>query len=110
MGTKNDPGMFDCYAKLEDDEPFFVLRAKDRKAPELVELWAERSARSQSDLKRAKAQKCAGDMRLWRARRDEEESREAMEKRRRWHFAFMFVVATAAGVLMGLAYCWLEVS
>lgn len=29
MGTKNNPGKYDCYAKLEPDEPHFVLRGKD---------------------------------------------------------------------------------
>lgn len=36
MSTKLDPGQFDCYAKLADDEPYFVLRAKDPHAPVLV--------------------------------------------------------------------------
>jgi len=39
MGTKHFPGEFDCYAKLDADEPFFVLRAKDPVAPHLVQLW-----------------------------------------------------------------------
>lgn len=40
MSTKQNPGPFDCYAKLKDDEPYFVLRAKDPDAPALVEAWA----------------------------------------------------------------------
>lgn len=39
MGTKNNPGQFDCYAKAEPDEPIFTLRGKDRSAPYLVEIW-----------------------------------------------------------------------
>jgi hypothetical protein len=39
MGTKKDPGKFDCYAKLADDEPYFVLRGKDPVAWILVNLW-----------------------------------------------------------------------
>ncbi len=39
MGTKIDPGKFDCYAKLDPDEPFFVLRAKDPIAPYLIQAW-----------------------------------------------------------------------
>lgn len=39
MGTKNNPGEFDCYAKLGDDEPFFVLRANDPLAPNIVMEW-----------------------------------------------------------------------
>ena len=39
MGTKKQPGEFDCYAKLGPDEPYFVLRAKDPYAPQLVLIW-----------------------------------------------------------------------
>lgn len=41
MGTKNEPGAFDCYAKLEPDEPYFLLRGKDPSAPFLTRAWAE---------------------------------------------------------------------
>ena len=44
MSTKNDPGQFDCYARLADDEPYFVLRAKDPIAPDLVQEWSRRRA------------------------------------------------------------------
>jgi hypothetical protein len=40
MATKNDPGPYDCYAKLADDEPYFLLRAKDPVGPFLVSAWA----------------------------------------------------------------------
>lgn len=40
MGTKANPGKFDCYAKLEPHEPHFVLKATDPFAPHLVEMWA----------------------------------------------------------------------
>jgi hypothetical protein len=39
MGTKNIPGMFDCYKELADDEPHFVLKSTDRSAPYLVRIW-----------------------------------------------------------------------
>lgn len=39
MGTKANPGKFDCYAKAADDEPLFVLRAKDPTAKHLVCVW-----------------------------------------------------------------------
>ena len=42
MGTKNKPGQFDCYDKAEADEPIFVLRAKDRYAPDIVRQWADK--------------------------------------------------------------------
>lgn len=40
MGTKNNPGAFDCYANAEPDEPMFVLLGRDKHAPTLVWLWA----------------------------------------------------------------------
>ena len=41
MGTKANPGKFDCYAKAADDEPIFVLRASDPRAPDAVRHWAD---------------------------------------------------------------------
>lgn len=41
MGTKNKPGDYDCFAKLADGEPYFVLRAQDVYAPEIVRYWAQ---------------------------------------------------------------------
>lgn len=29
MGTKTQPGRYDCYNTLKDDEPHFVLMARD---------------------------------------------------------------------------------
>lgn len=40
MGTKTFPGMFDCYAEAESDEPLFTLLARDPLAPHLVKMWA----------------------------------------------------------------------
>lgn len=40
MGTKNNPGPYDCYANAEPDEPMFVLLARDETAPYFVEAWA----------------------------------------------------------------------
>lgn len=39
MGTKNEPGAYDCHAKAEDDEELFTLLARDPLAHGLVELW-----------------------------------------------------------------------
>ena len=55
MGTKSNPGKFDCYNKLADDEPFFVLRAKDPTAPGLVMAWRALRAGNISN-----AQMCVG--------------------------------------------------
>lgn len=41
MGTKNEPGQFDCYDKAEPDEPLFTLLARDPLAPHLVRLWTQ---------------------------------------------------------------------
>jgi hypothetical protein len=41
MGTKNNPGKFDCYHNAEADEPMFVLLARDRLAGHLVSLWSK---------------------------------------------------------------------
>lgn len=40
MGTKLNPGRFDCYANAKPDEPMFILLARDPQAPTLVRLWA----------------------------------------------------------------------
>lgn len=40
MGTKSNPGPFDCYANAQPDEPLFVLLARDRIGASLVRLWA----------------------------------------------------------------------
>lgn len=39
MGTKLEPGKFDCHAKAAPDEPLFTLRGKDPAAPYLVMMW-----------------------------------------------------------------------
>lgn len=81
MATKNNPGEFDCYAAVADDEPIFILRATDRLAPEIVEAWADRYALSkvvaqlsgapaaltiEQRRKYDEAKRCAREMRRWR--------------------------------------------
>ena len=89
MGTKTRPGEFDCYASAGDDEPMFVLLARDEDAPGCVEAWArarfERIARTWCGVrspdrydhahkeeltlglrKVAEALQCASSMRRWR--------------------------------------------
>lgn len=74
MGTKNNPGKFDCYANAEPDEPMFILLARDASAPEVVEDWAADRMRAivlglkpKSDLPMVdEAQRCAESMRAWR--------------------------------------------
>lgn len=45
MGTKNEPGQFDCYANALPDEPMFVLLARDPDFARLVNEWADRRER-----------------------------------------------------------------
>lgn len=78
MGTKKNPGEFDCYEAAEDDEPMFVLLARDESAPDLVESWArlrklriagERPDRAERDLEKVnEALECAAAMRRWHAK------------------------------------------
>jgi hypothetical protein len=49
VGTKNNPGEFDCYAKAEPDEPMFTLLARDPQFANLVRLWAALRRRNYAD-------------------------------------------------------------
>lgn len=40
MGTKLNPGKFDCHASAGADEPLFTLLARDPLAPFLTSIWA----------------------------------------------------------------------
>jgi hypothetical protein len=40
MGTKNNPGTFDCYAALSPDEPYFLIAGRDQDAHIIVHMWA----------------------------------------------------------------------
>ena len=67
MGTKNNPGQFDCYHNAAPDEPMFVLLARDPLAPILVELWASlRQHAVGNPSKVAEARDCAKAMRDWK--------------------------------------------
>ena len=69
MGTKNNPGNFDCYGNAEDDEPMFILLARDSLAPILVRLWAD--MRASFDIgnvqKCSEAELCATAMEIWKS-------------------------------------------
>lgn len=74
MGSKANPGKFDCYANALPNEPMFVLLARDSDAPARVEEWA--FAREEgvmngsypaSDIALVQeARECAYNMREWR--------------------------------------------
>lgn len=68
MGTKNNPGKFDCYANAEPDEPMFILLGRDRHAATLVKLWALlRHMEEEDSTKVAEALGCAAKMDEWRS-------------------------------------------
>jgi hypothetical protein len=84
MGTKNNPGKFDCYADADDDEPMFVLLARDATAPSIVREWAymrsdaiNRGEKPESDRATViEAFACSDAMDTWRkaSRPDDPES------------------------------------
>ena len=66
MGTKNNPGRFDCYARAHPDEPMFTLLGRDPDAQAIVSLWAIlRHRRDPADPKVQEAIACANAMRAW---------------------------------------------
>jgi hypothetical protein len=78
MGSKNNPGKFDCYSNALPDEPMFILLARDPYAPWLLEEWAgereaqiENGRRPTSDMAMVvEARQCAENMREWRKTND----------------------------------------
>jgi len=66
MGTKNNPGEFDCYANADPDEPMFILLGRDPMAPYLVRAWAQyRESAGEDAAKVKEALNCAQQMREW---------------------------------------------
>lgn len=78
MGSKNDPGEFDCYGNALPDEPMFILLARDPGAAFAVEAWADRrenliniGTKPRSDMAMVEeARECAANMRKWRTEND----------------------------------------
>ncbi len=69
MGTKTDPGFFNCYGEAAADEPLFTLLARDPDAPLVVEIWARvREARTGPTDRTREALDVAMRMRQWRLR------------------------------------------
>lgn len=68
MGTKINPGPFDCYAAAEPDEPMFILLARDPEAAALVRAWAQRRSEQPrpNPAKISEAYKLADEMDAWR--------------------------------------------
>ena len=74
MGTKLNPGRFDCYQNALPDEPMFILLGRDPFGPQLVKEWAEHRMRDIQNGIRPKedlgmvqeAFECASAMEKWR--------------------------------------------
>lgn len=65
MGTKNNPGKYDCYEKADPDEPMFVLLGRDPNAPILVRMWAQMREDREGRDKIQEALACADAMEEW---------------------------------------------
>ena len=78
MGTKLTELRDGCFARALDDEPMFVLLARDPSAPDLTEDWAARrhaeidnGQRPARDIEQVnEARTCARNMRAWRTEND----------------------------------------
>jgi hypothetical protein len=78
MGSKNNPGDFDCYGNALPDEPMFILLGRDPSAPMLVQQWARQreleinaGRRPESDRRMVEeARQCVSTMMVWRREND----------------------------------------
>lgn len=76
MGTKENPGEFDCHANAGDDEPIFTLRAKDPAAPAAIRAWVEArklakpTTTEREQFRLMEAMGCAMEMEAWRQKID----------------------------------------
>jgi len=61
MGTKDNPGKYDCYAKAAPDEPMFTLLGRDSDAAFIVRVWihVKKHVGDSSPEKLAEAEQCA---------------------------------------------------
>ena len=85
MGTKQNPGKFDCYSRAEPDEPVFVLLGRDPVAHILVEDWAslrERLGKTEPKVIE-EARQCALSMFDWASNKGKVEQQDAAERLRR---------------------------
>jgi hypothetical protein len=80
MGTKNNPGAFDCYKAAELDEPMFVLLGRDPSAAPLVRLWAalrEMQDEVKNPSKVEEAKKVANELEAWAKKKGKRKEVEA---------------------------------
>ena len=80
MGTKANPGSYDCYSKAEPDEPMFVLLGRDPVAAAAVWLWIqirkEMGTTEEPMLDEARA--CMRALTKWARSHGKEEQAQAM--------------------------------
>jgi hypothetical protein len=68
MGTKNNPGAFDCYEHAHPDEPMFVILGRDPIGGAIVRAWAAARAhlaKTGDAAKITEAVQCAAAMDEW---------------------------------------------
>lgn len=69
MGTKTNPGAFDCYANAKPDEPMFILLGRDTLGAWLVRIWVymriAMGKNTRSDPEIVEALQCADQMEQW---------------------------------------------
>lgn len=87
MGSKNNPGKFDCYANAEPDEPMFVLLGRDPTASIVVKFWhdlkqimVEEGTSASSDAKLEEALTCSEAMHAWAKAQGKDEKLAAAKK------------------------------
>ena len=73
LGTMASPSRYDCLRSLKRDEPYFVVRSRDRYGPKIVRHWAavvmnDPAASAQSREKAAEAYELAGRMEAWQTK------------------------------------------
>ena len=74
LGSKRNPGPFNCYADALPDEPMFILLARDPYAPILVRRWAEwAEINSKDPVKVEMARETAREMEEWRLKHKRED-------------------------------------
>jgi hypothetical protein len=88
MGTKNNPGSFDCYANAEPNEPMFVLLGRDPTASLVVTFWraiklemVKQGTSQSSAAKLDEARECSLALEAWAKSKgkDPTEALEAMK-------------------------------
>jgi hypothetical protein len=66
MGTKNNPGKFDCHAAADPDEEMFILLGRDPMAGALERAWADmREYVGENPEKVKEARACAEKLDAW---------------------------------------------